>query len=179
MDQFHKMKRGKYGVETRCKQCRSEQGKRYRSENREEFRSYKKKYYEDNLERERDRRRAYKTRNRDKILESKKDYQRRNKDKYRDYSHRRRSKQRSLPTESFSRTEIFDRDEWVCQLCGDMVDPDLQWPHPWSVSLDHVIPLSNPTCPGHVWDNVWTTHLRCNLSKNDNLLEHERGGAND
>lgn len=169
--EFHKARKGKYGVETRCKTCKSEAGKRYRRENREEFRARKKQYYYENHEREKARRNEYSRRNQEAVRKRSLKRYYENPEYYHDLAKQRRVRKKGLPTEKFMNREIFDRDEWVCQLCGDLVDPDLRWPNPWSVSLDHVIPISNPNCPGHVWDNVWTTHLRCNLSKNARLLE--------
>lgn len=59
--------------------------------------------------------------------------------------------------------DIFDRDEWLCHLCGEDVDPDLSHPDPLSASLDHIVPLS--LGGSHTEDNVACAHLRCNLSK--------------
>jgi hypothetical protein len=61
------------------------------------------------------------------------------------------------------RRAVFERDGWVCRLCGKKVDRSLSWPDPFAASLDHVVPL--------VWGgtneftNLQLTHLRCNLRK--------------
>jgi 5-methylcytosine-specific restriction endonuclease McrA len=61
--------------------------------------------------------------------------------------------------------QVFDRDGWVCRICGNGVDQKLRHPDPMSPSVDHVVPL----CRGgtHTWDNVACTHLQCNLQKGD------------
>jgi hypothetical protein len=59
--------------------------------------------------------------------------------------------------------DIFERDGWICHLCGNPVDPFAFHPHPESPSLDHIIPLSLGGT--HTHDNVACSHLRCNTSK--------------
>jgi predicted nucleic acid-binding Zn ribbon protein len=78
----------------------------------------------------------------------------------------RRARRQGLPAERFSRFKIFERDRWICHLCGEPVDPALRAKHPMSASLDHLIPFSAPGSPGHVRSNVALAHLRCNISKN-------------
>lgn len=70
--------------------------------------------------------------------------------------------------EDFAKAEIFDRDNWQCGICGDAVDADLEWPHPLSASVDHVVPLAHGG--KHVRTNVRCTHLICN---------HRRGVRDD
>lgn len=62
------------------------------------------------------------------------------------------------------RLAVYERDGWVCQLCGDPVDRTLKGPDPMSKSLDHIVPLSWPEGT-HTEDNVQLAHLRCNLRK--------------
>ena len=58
---------------------------------------------------------------------------------------------------------IFERDGWICGICGRKINKRLKWPHPRSKSLDHIVPLSKGgnDAPG----NVQAAHLRCNLGK--------------
>lgn len=58
---------------------------------------------------------------------------------------------------------VYERDGYICQLCGTPVDARLKWPHPYSVSLDHIVPLSLGGM--HSYDNVQCAHLRCNCQK--------------
>lgn len=76
---------------------------------------------------------------------------------------RRRARLRGLTIESFDRIEIFERDDWVCQLCGDPVDRDTVRPDPRSPSIDHIIPVSRGGA--HSRENVHTAHLGCNIRK--------------
>lgn len=64
------------------------------------------------------------------------------------------------PIVMFTRAEIADRDGWVCQVCGEPVDPSLRWPHPMSQALGHVIPRSRGGA--HSPDNCQLIHLSCN-----------------
>lgn len=67
------------------------------------------------------------------------------------------------------RQAIFVRDNWRCGLCRKRIGKSYRHPHPRSVSLDHIIPLSRGGL--HRADNVQAAHLICNLSKNN------RGGG--
>lgn len=67
--------------------------------------------------------------------------------------------------ERFEYSEIFERDGWVCGICGDPVDRRLEWPDPMSVSLDHVFPVSKGG--EHSRENAQCAHLRCNVRKSN------------
>lgn len=74
-----------------------------------------------------------------------------------------RRRARTQFIEPVSKKVIAERDKWVCGLCRKRVDPRLQWPHPMSWSLDHIIPIA---CGGeHSYANTQLAHLRCNVSK--------------
>lgn len=66
-------------------------------------------------------------------------------------------------SESFARTDIFERDGWICGLCNEEIDQWLGWPDPMSASLDHIVPLSQGGA--HSRANTQATHLRCNIAK--------------
>jgi len=59
--------------------------------------------------------------------------------------------------------DVHERDGWICQLCGAPVDRDLPWPHPRSVTLDHVQPISRGG--SHIAVNLQTAHWECNMIK--------------
>lgn len=77
--------------------------------------------------------------------------------------HRGRARRFGVEYRPISRAAIFERDRWVCALCGDLVDPTVRYPSPWSASLDHVIPLSRGGA--HIESNVQCAHLGCNIAK--------------
>lgn len=80
---------------------------------------------------------------------------------------KRRSALASVEVESISRLKVYERDEWICGLCGLPVDPRLRHPDPMSASLDHILPIS--LGGSHTWDNVQLAHLHCNCSKGNRV----------
>lgn len=77
-------------------------------------------------------------------------------------------KRGAAEAEAFSYVEVYERDGWVCGVCGGPVDPQLAWPDPMSVSLDHVVPLSKGG--PHCRENAQCSHLVCNTRKGDRLV---------
>ncbi len=69
--------------------------------------------------------------------------------------------------ESFKRSDIYERDAWICQLCKKSVNPNLAFPNPACASLDHVVPLSRGG--SHRATNVQLAHLRCNTSRGNKV----------
>ena len=69
--------------------------------------------------------------------------------------------------ESFKRIDVYERDNWICQLCKKPVNPNLSYPNPLCASLDHVIPLSRGG--SHKTTNVQLAHLRCNTSRGNKV----------
>ena len=65
--------------------------------------------------------------------------------------------------ERFTRREIFERDGWLCQLCGDPVERGPGATRNLSPSLDHVVPLVRGG--GHTRANVQCAHWICNSKK--------------
>jgi len=84
-------------------------------------------------------------------------------DAYRFYGYLRRSRVAGRESETFAADEIFQRDRWICGLCGKKVRKDLRWPDKGSVSLDHIQPISQGG--KHVRANVQCAHLGCNSRK--------------
>jgi 5-methylcytosine-specific restriction endonuclease McrA len=77
-------------------------------------------------------------------------------------SQRRRVRIRNGITEKFTDLEIFERDEWICQLCLEPIDPLLK-SGPRRVELDHIRPIAKGG--SHTRANVQATHQWCNRSK--------------
>lgn len=46
--------------------------------------------------------------------------------------------QGNLITEAFTRMDIYDRDEGICQLCLGAVDLMVAYPHPAALTIDHL-----------------------------------------
>lgn len=65
--------------------------------------------------------------------------------------------------EEFHYEEIFQRDKWICGICGEAVAREIEYPHPQCASLDHIVPLS--LGGGHTRKNTQLAHLVCNMKK--------------
>ena len=83
--------------------------------------------------------------------------------------HESRAAAYGVRAEKVDRLAVFERDDWVCGICGDRVDPMIAYPSPWSPSLDHVVPSSRGG--EHVESNCQCSHLVCNVSKCDRLAD--------
>jgi len=59
-----------------------------------------------------------------------------------------------------SKTKVFKRDGWICQICHKKVNPKLPHTHPMGATLDHIIPLSQGGT--HEPKNVQLAHRYCN-----------------
>jgi hypothetical protein len=58
---------------------------------------------------------------------------------------------------------VFDRDDWICQLCHSDIPRDAVWPDVMSASLDHIKPIS--LGGDHSYANCQASHFTCNASK--------------
>jgi 5-methylcytosine-specific restriction endonuclease McrA len=83
--------------------------------------------------------------------------------------HRRRARKMGGGSERIDRLAVWERDRGHCWICERRIDAELTFPHPLSPSIDHVIPLNRGG--GHVMSNVAMSHLRCNISKQDKILD--------
>ena len=60
----------------------------------------------------------------------------------------------------------------ICGICGQPVDKSLKWPHPYSATVDHIIPINKGGHPSDI-ANLQLAHNRCNRLKSDNLQRIE------
>ena len=81
--------------------------------------------------------------------------------------HRRRARLKDAYRAPVFRIQIYNRDAWCCQLCGDPISRDEPHPHPLSVTIDHIIPLARGGT--HEPNNVQTAHFLCNSLKGDRV----------
>lgn len=133
-------------IRSACRACENADSLRWREANREKHAALARRWYRENWDRARDNRRRYATKHPEVV---------------RDQSRRRLARKRALPSEPINEVEIFDRDGWVCQLCGKPVEKGEE-------SLDHIIPISlgGP----HLKSNVQLAHRRCNSRKGNRLI---------
>lgn len=68
--------------------------------------------------------------------------------------------------EDFKRIEIFQRDKWMCQLCGKRAPKRLMGTDSlFAPTIDHKVALSKGG--DHTRQNVQCAHLICNIRKGD------------
>ena len=70
---------------------------------------------------------------------------------------------RSPLLDSYSDREIFERDGWLCHICGLGIDGSLNRMSPMGATIDHVFPIAKGGMDSV--DNVKAAHRSCNLGK--------------
>jgi 5-methylcytosine-specific restriction endonuclease McrA len=95
------------------------------------------------------------------------EYRKLNYDKIRDRKRTYRKTLRGVASEPYKKSEIAERDGWRCQLCKKKVDRRLKYPHVMSMSIDHIVPISQGGTD--VRSNVQLAHFRCNSIKQNNV----------
>ena len=65
------------------------------------------------------------------------------------------------------RRAIYERDGWVCQLCGDPIDRDAHYQGDYAPSLDHIECQSWVLIPDHSLRNLRTAHRYCNAVRSN------------
>ena len=182
LTEYHKNPRSSHGYRTECKVCRSARGKAWREANRGKIAEYNRAHHAANREQYIAAMKAYRESNRERVLAAKKAYREANRDKiaedaraYRKANRhivyaadlRRRRLLADALQETYRREDIFERDAWMCGICGRAIDPQLRFPDPWSSSIDHIVPVSRGGNDTRA--NVQAAHLKCNISKQDRV----------
>lgn len=67
------------------------------------------------------------------------------------------------------RWSIYERDGWLCQLCGGDVSRVYDQHDPMSPTLDHVVPRSLQLVPDHSPSNLRLAHALCNSRRSNNI----------
>ena len=123
----------------------------------------------------RQRSKKYADENRDAVNARIRAWDEKNPEKKIDYTQRRRARIRGNRVgEVFTRTEIGERDDWVCGICGGFVDKTLRLPDRKSPSLDHIIPVS--LGGEHSRANCRISHLICNQRRGIGKYEERHVG---
>lgn len=65
------------------------------------------------------------------------------------------------------RIRVYERDKWICHICGGRVNRRASTYAKDGATLDHVIPVSRGG--SHTYDNVKLAHRGCNASKGNSL----------
>jgi 5-methylcytosine-specific restriction endonuclease McrA len=63
----------------------------------------------------------------------------------------------------------------MCHICNLVINPRHKWPHPGSLTIDHIVPITpfeDGQNPGtHTWDNVRAAHASCNSRRGNRPLD--------
>lgn len=92
---------------------------------------------------------------------------------------RRRCKKYDIPYEPINPLTVFERDDWICGLCSEVIDRSLLGaPHnPMAPEMDHEWPLSvrinGLKSPGHILSNVGASHRICNGKKKEKVSKEQ------
>lgn len=140
----------------------------YYKTNRERIKAWKKVYRKVNKERLNAECKDYRQEHKKERKIYQQSYVKANSEIYREANRKSRALKNTTQTEAINEKIIYLRDGWVCQHCKIKVNKQLKWPDPMSASLDHIVPLSQGG--SHTYNNVQLAHLRCNLTKNNNIL---------
>jgi 5-methylcytosine-specific restriction endonuclease McrA len=178
------------GLQGWCKSCVNAAAKPYRKKNRAARTLYNKgwratnpdkvaAYYAANKEELNQRSRDHYAANKARYKENYLRWITENKDRWTAYrnqwsrergsGHRDRAKRYGVQYTPVNKTAIFERDNWICGICGDLVDKTIPWPDLECATLDHVVPMS--LGGDHVESNVQIAHFFCNLLKRDSYEE--------
>jgi 5-methylcytosine-specific restriction endonuclease McrA len=107
---------------------------------------------------------AKKQRRRDRVTK----WKRRHKDVVAAYRMKRRALQKNIAAEQINPIDVFERDRWICGICGMPINRLVKYPQPDSPSIDHIVPIA--LGGSHTFDNVQAAHLYCNISKGTKLI---------
>ena len=146
----------------KCKECTKKDAKEYYDSNIEDIRVRQKK--QRNQSRNIKIRKLYRKSHREQRRTSDNKYYMRNKDKFVVHRRKRRALKKGVRHEDYNDNYIFERDGWICGICGRKINKRLKYPNRLSVSIDHIVPLSLGGDDRPI--NVQAAHLRCNLGKN-------------
>lgn len=81
-------------------------------------------------------------------------------------------RQGHLPTQAKKRqmfARVAARDEWMCWICGNEIDPDLPREHDEAGTLDHAVPFSGGG--RFTLANLRLAHRVCNEFRGINMRE--------
>lgn len=134
----------------------SERAKARYEENRDTILAQRREYHDANRDRIRAYHRNYYAENSDAAKARAREWAKANPEKMRTFRAKRRAQTYAVPCEDIDYLVVFARDDGVCGICGDAVNP-ADW------HLDHITPLSRGG--HHLYENVQVAHPACNHRK--------------
>lgn len=172
-DDFYKNKNSLDGLMHTCKDCSKAKRQEYYYNNREKSIAISLEYKKNNKEAISEYNRSYRASNKEYFKTKRKQWKQENPERYLEHKRKasalRRARKLGADYEPVSYDEVFNRDNWICQICSTPIDKNLSYPDRYSVSLDHIKALSNGGT--HTYDNVQASHWICNVQKSN--IENE------
>lgn len=95
----------------------------------------------------------------------------RDKESKREHKATRRARKKNAFVANVYRLEIYDRDNYECQICGQKLDMSLTVPAPGAPTIDHIIPLANGGT--HEPSNAQAACFMCNAIKGNRHTDDE------
>lgn len=166
VSEFAQRPNRKKGYHSRCNPCLAEVARQRRKNHGEQINRLRKERREANPDKSREIAHTWRRANSDKVAESNAKWRAKNYEYVRNSNIRnyvRRAGGFVDPTLDIF--DVFEDDNYICQLCFEPCDPFARDHHPDMATPDHIIPVS--LGGSHTRDNVQTAHLRCNVSKNN------------
>ena len=145
LSEYYREARTKDGLTRWCKLCRKEALRAWRKSNPEKFREQWRRWVRNNRAANVAKTRRWEAKNPEKARQ----YDR-------EYEHRRRARMKRVPSEYFSREEIYGRDGGRCHICKKKVAKG-------EASIDHLVPIS--AGGPNTKDNVALAHTICNIRR--------------
>lgn len=71
------------------------------------------------------------------------------------------------------RLEVYERDNWTCQICGKPVLKQYVKGSQANASVDHIVPQSQQLVPDHTATNLRTAHYICNAIRGNRDVADE------
>lgn len=164
LDCFHCAKFGKNGYAAVCKSCHTLYGKERRQKpgfNQHKMEWHKQRYatVPEFAERQREKSKAW---------------AKANPLKAREQVGRRTARKKQTKHSNINYQHILTRDNYVCYICSQPIDPNARKKSAESLVFDHIIPLQprlGEPQGTHSEDNIRSAHCACNARKSNKRLE--------
>ena len=161
-DNFHKQKAGKYGLDTRCKECAKKRNKQHYQNNKEKIAEQHKQWRLDNKDKMFELHKQWCENNKEKVAEHYKRYFQSPKGRVASFNHcqRRRIKeeQQGSGITKDQWLELMSFFDWKCAYSGEKLTPKNR-------TIDHIIPITKNGC-NEIW-NMVPMSRSLNSSKNN------------
>lgn len=133
--------------------------KQYAIEHREEIKKRQQEYREQNKETSKQALAAWKEQNPDKVQE--------HRARYGAARRIRAFNEFAEIDRSITKQQLFERDGYICHICGQPINPELPSCDNLSAVIDHLFPIAFGG--QHTWDNVGIAHFSCNARMKHSL----------